>query len=345
MLLKKVPLYLALIVASTFSQFIFFFYSALISRTVKKTPLLISHLIIICALSSYLSLSLYYFGWNSGIAELKIFLSLSVLYFSSKHIRSSFAADDFIVSFIIFSIILLIIYSSFGEVRASRFIDAVPFFTHYLSTYFGLSAAFLLSIARAKYIFWLMLFILLNGSGSPLIVSVVILFVRFYKFVFKPFHLFAALTVGLLSTVSFFSGQTDRGRDLSDFATVDRVILSSAGIDLARSQSATTTIFGRIPGEAIGLDHFIDDDSVRNYVLAENDGLIYPRILHNDFLRIYFNFGIFGLFIFMYSLVSAIKNISLLYGVLIASLFSSVVYVTPLIFIIYVINISSNIRK
>jgi hypothetical protein len=336
--------HISLIFLSTYPSFILFlFFNFILHKNRVRFYLyfLIANCLIIGFILFYISDDYF----KEVFPELKILLSLFVIY-SSIFINHFWLNKTTLVdSFIIFSFLLLGLSLS-QNLNLIRFSDSAPFFSHYISVYYGLSLSFLMSVASHRQIIFLLFFLVLNSSGSSILVALVILIVRFYKLLIVPKHFVLGLIFAGLLTISFIVGQEQRGRHLSSIKSVDRYIISQAGFNLALNQNIFETIVGSGLGEGLKLDSYIESLPVKEYLLAEYNGKIYPRSLHNDFLRIFFGYGLIGLFIFIYLIMRVTKNnTSLRYGILMASIFSSVLYVTPLVSLIYFINASSRVSS
>lgn len=127
-----------------------------------------------------------------------------------------------------------------------------------------------------------------------------------------------------------------RGRDLLDLASLDRYQLVSAAVQLMASESSLwNLLFGFGTGAPLpnAESYFAPDATVLPWLLAGFgvEGFS-GRLWHNEFFRVYFNFGIIGLILVCSALFFQMgRSAPLLAALAAASFFNSTVYIFPVI--------------
>lgn len=275
------------------------------------------------------------------VSESKTYVFLLLLGLSSKG-RKKISLKDlnkYAKSFVIFGLFLLLLSVLFTG-RFLRFVDFAPFFSHYLTIYFGVSVALVIPFLKSRR--WIMigsLLILLNASGTGIIALIVVLSSLYLK---RPFS-FSTILVFILTliiSISFlFIGQSQRGRSIEGFEQIDRVILSIAAIKTIFDSSAKEILIGRPLSSSLPIDDYIEYEPVKEYILAENDGKIYPRNVHNEHLRLVLQFGVIGYFLIWSLLYRFYKERTVIFWILFFAGFTNMILsITPIIFICILIS-------
>ena len=310
------------------------------SKYVKR-----KYFLLITSLNSFVIIKLV-FGINgtislSDLSELKIILFLNILILTEKYTTNQLNSKILKISFIIFGFICLA-YSLIYLGRFTRFIDFIPFYSHYLSIYFGVSAALLWSVYQNS--ITLPFFVLISGSGTAILACLPILLAKLiYGKNIRIFIFYFLLLIFMFSTLLIVQYQT-RGRMLSDISTIDRILFYIGFykyliIDINPMQF----IVGHSFGEHIPIDkHF--PEGYREYLLNERDGYIPPRMFHSDFMRIFLQYGLIGTIltgVLLWRIFA--KNRLLLAVLLFAGLTNAIIYITP-IFVVAFYLLKRNIK-
>jgi len=275
----------------------------------------------------------------NSLSEIKILLFVGILIlviFLRKNGICRFSSSELGESFILFGVSLYLFAIYFGQ-PAFRFLDSMPHFGHYLSIYFGVSCGILLSIVPGRQVAPIGLLAILNGSGTGIVCVAVVVFYRYFysfKILFSP-RIFLGAAFALPLIIAFIAGQDQRGRSVEDFSSIDRVVINMASFQGVSDLSYSEVLFGVRFGDPLPILSHIEFAPIHDYLEAENDGNVYPRNLHSDYFRIFYQFGIFGLLGFFYLFwVGTTHNKPARYGVVAAMFFNSIVFITPVMFIL-----------
>lgn len=270
------------------------------------------------------------------ISESKPFILLLLLTLAIKTAKkySLSHLHIFSKSLILFGIILLFL-SFLSTGRFFRFVDFTPFFSHYLSIYFGVSVALIIPFLKSKK--WILLassLVLINASGTGIIALIVVLSSMVLTKPLKFQTILAFIFLFMIAVFFLFLGQNQRGRSLEGFNQIDRVVLSIAATETIFNSSKKELLVGRPLSSSLPLADFIEFQPVKEYILAENNGYIYPRNVHNEHLRLILQFGIIGYFLVWNLLYNLFKEKRVVFWILFFSGFSNMVLsITPIIFI------------
>lgn len=286
----------------------------------------------------------------NSLSEIKILLFIGILFLiisTRKSGVSRFSPSELGESFILFGVSLYLLALFSGQ-PAFRFLDSMPNFGHYLSIYFGVSCGILLSIVPGRQVVPICLLAFLNGSGTGIVCVAVVVFCRYFysfKFLFSPrIFLGAALTVPLI--IAFIAGQDQRGRSVAEFSSIDRVVINMASFQGLSDLRYSEVLFGVRIGNSLPILSHIEFTPIREYLEAENDGDVYPRNLHSDYFRIFYQFGILGLIGFFYLFsIGTRHNKPARYGVMAAMFFNSIIYVTPLMLVLLAVLVDRNYKN
>ena len=275
----------------------------------------------------------------NSLSEIKLLLFVGILFliiFHRKNGIQRFSSSDLGDAFILFGISLYFLAILLGQ-PFFRFLDSMPYFGHYLSIYFGVSCGILLSIVPTRQALLIILLAILNGSGTGIVCVAMVIFYRYFysfKVLLSPRIFLGALFTGILM-IALIAGQNQRGRSVENFSSIDRVVINIASFKGLDDLSYSEFLFGVRFGNPVPIMNYIEFAPIQEYLESEYDGNVYPRNLHNDYFRILYQFGIFGLIGFLLLFyVSTTHNKPLRYGVMAAMLFNSIVFVTPLMFLL-----------
>lgn len=277
----------------------------------------------------------------SAGSEVKFFFVLGVLSFLILNTTrmSNAVADKFSSGFIFFGFTLYFFAIISGQ-NFFRFLDSMPGFSHYLSIYFGVSCALICSVARNKHVPFLVLLALLNGSGTGIVCLAVVLTLR-YKKIITDLSVGRLMVSGValsLIVAAFIAGQAQRGRSIENYEAIDRYVILTASLQGLRDLNFSEIFFGVPFGSGIPVASHVDFLPLREYLEAEHGGKVYPRSTHSDYFRILYQYGLVGIALFLMLFFSATKqNLPFRYGAGVAMLFNSIVYITPLIFVMLIV--------
>lgn len=291
------------------------------------------------ALFYFMALPFTIYDDINSLSEIKLLLFVSILFLiislRNNGIRR-FSSLDLGDAFILFGVSLYFLAIFFGQ-PVFRFLDSMPYFGHYLSIYFGVSCGILLSIVPSRRAVPIILLAILNGSGTGIVCVAMVLFYRYFyslKILFSP-RIFLGAVFAVVLTGALIAGQNQRGRSIENFSSIDRVVINIASFQGLSDLSYGEFLFGVGFGNPVPILNYIEFAPIREYLEAEYDGNVYPRNLHNDYFRIFYQFGLFGLIGFLLLFYAGTThNKPLRYGVMVAMLFNSIVFVTPLMFLL-----------
>ena len=302
-------------------------------RFVRK-PVFILWLIILLFGVLKLTIALATHGIRfSDLAELKIIIIIIILGLRAKDLKN-YQAKVLLLSFNIFCFVCLV-YAILYLGRITRFMDFIPFFTHYLSIYLAVTAACFSAVYIRKN--FSMIWVFITASGTGLLALFPVLMYKLYqlrkkKIIFLIFLIFTFAMIIFILQVQF-----SRGRDINDLESIDRFIFYAASYEYIYQMSHWKIFFGHGLGEHIGIDKFMPI-AFSEYVLNERDGYIPPRMFHSDLLRVFFQFGLIGVIFIFWSFSLVIKNKLLLFVLIFAGLANSIIYITPIMVVVYYLN-------
>ena len=282
---------------------------------------------------------------NLDIIEWKSFfilITLSLLSLETENINKNISfklisklGNSF--AYVIFAFSLICIYQVFPSIY--RFVDKAPIAGNFISNYFGFICIFASSFFKPgiKKFILLSISLLCGGSGS----LGVIVYLLIYYLSKKSISIKKRLAYTLISIIISISiilpvfrySQITRGRDLSNFATIDRyIIINYVRTYIKEEFNFSDYIIGKGPDKNINLRNIMErytlnkeQNMVGGYLL-DKFKTITGKTFHNDFLRIFVHYGFLGLFIFFrytYKLFS--YDIAFYFSFLFFSLFNSII--------------------
>lgn len=254
------------------------------------------------------------------IVEWKTYVVLLILGFLSLDIKdnsnkqnllniNNFIGSNFSLAIFSFSII------SFYYTAPSifRFPDYSPVATHMISIYFGFLCLLGTSLVRNILIKILLLTLSLIAGGGTTILAVIVYFLFYVIFnenipVKKKLIMFVtSLLISIFIFVPIFIfSQDKRGRDLTDFKNIDRYIGFDFGVRYIRDNyTGLDLLVGKGPDENLEFENFLENYSltlgetfITTYIVNENPE-VSGKNFHNDFLRIFIHYGLFGVLVFI----------------------------------------------
>ena len=274
----------------------------------------------------------------SDLSEFKIIFFITFLLLVNREM-SRRAASTLYISYIMFGLACMIyVFIATGQIV--RFMDRMPGFTHYLSVYFTVTAACFLAVFPTKIVPYV--FVVGSASGTGLLAIIPIFLNRLIKSFRNPYFFVLMLSVAIISISFVLSIQASRGRSLLDITSIDRFLFYSAVYEYFPTMSWKHLLIGHYLGEHIAVANYVPA-SFAEYLLAERDGYIPPRMFHSDYLRIFLQYGFLGMGIILYCLWISVTN-RLLLSVLFAAAFAnSVFYISPIMITVFYLNrISAN---
>jgi len=186
----------------------------------------------------------------------------------------------------------------------------------------------------------LFVFVLFLGSATGLVV-LFFTFLYLYRTRIRGVRFFVFVLVSTVFVFGFYYYNLEyRQRDLFDFSAVDRFQLLSAGLLNAYYEHGFFEVFfGYGVARPLETVWFYFDYSLSTSVVPwlnarrAVDGFT-GLVFHNEFLRLYYNFGLFGCFLVFYVFYLILDNKALFFGVLVASVFGSVLYINMMVFFV-----------
>jgi len=290
---------------------------------------------------------------NLDIVEWKVYLVIIILALISLEENNSqdnttYKKLDFKLGnpliIALFTFTLVCIFQVFPNIYAIyRFADRAPAAERIISTYFGFICLFSFSLLSNIYLKILSLFLAIIGGGGSITISIFV-YMSTYFFYLKNITTKRKIIISfisiLLSTLILFPvfqfSQLRRGRSIADFQNVDRFIIFSYAFKYIDDNfNNIDYIFGKGPDSNVELGVLMEqfsltrrEEQIGKYLLAESDS-VSGKNFHNDFLRIFAHFGIFGLFIFIrYSYLLFSYDVPFYLSILILSLFNSIITTT-----------------
>ena len=220
-----------------------------------------------------------------------------------------------------------------------RYIDFVNIDAS-LSIYMGvtLAAAYLMTSSQLKRLF-LLFFIALSGSGTALASLIVGVFFanREHLLTKWSFRTISILVLLVFLVIGFFYyNLIFRSRSVFDLESLDRFQLMSAGLYFVVNNF---DIFDYIIGYGVARDllgiysYFSDTATVLPWLIGSraSEGFT-GLVFHNEYYRVFYNFGLLGLVAFFYILYQVTRHQKGLFAVVLAaSFFTSTIYITSVI--------------
>lgn len=275
-------------------------------------------------------------GWLSELKILYSLLLMSFIFFKTYPWLIFFKnRNQLIDSFLIFSLIFMLTSLINGGILF-RFVDNFPFDLQYISIYYGISVFILIAISSGYRFYLLCILLLINGSGSAIAGGSLIIIYKFLKFDISVVKKITLTIFGFAIIFSaFIAGQNSRERDLADFENIDRYVLTSAGIEyILNDFELKDHLIGKSFNTEIQAGRYMNS-AIRDYLYAENNRKIFPRNFHNDYLRIYTQYGIIGFFLFAMSIWSFFKkNKIIILGIMVSAIANSLIFISPIIFLL-----------
>jgi len=272
---------------------------------------------------------------------------------------NNFIGSNF--SFSIISFTLISLYYTFPSIY--RFPDYSPVAQHMISPYFGFLCLLATSLVRNFLTKIILLVLCLVAGGGASTIGVAI-YVTFYFLLNKNINLRKKFVIFIITTILstlifiplFIYSQDQRGRDITAYRNLDRYISFDYGQRYIRDNfNGFDLIFGRGADENIDLQNYLEQFSltraeriIGDYIVAETDE-ISGKNFHNDLLRIFLKYGIFGLFIFIrftYNIFS--YNISFYISFLVISFSNSIATISfsaSLLLVVFIIRNMTLILK
>ena len=269
----------------------------------------------------------------SDLAEFKIIFFIIMLLLISRKIPQR-AASTLYTSYVLFGLACMVyVFISTGKII--RFMDLMPGFTHYLSIYFTVTAACFLAVFKSKIIPYF--FVLGSASGTGLLAIIPVFLSNLLKSVKNPVFFVVMLSAGIIGISFILSVQASRGRMLLDLTTIDRFLFYSAIYEYVPTMSWKDILFGHNFGEHIAIDKYVPMHFAE-YLLVERDGYIPPRMFHSDYIRIFLQFGLFGLLFMLYCLWISVSNRLLLIVLFMAAFANSIFYISSIMITVFYLN-------
>jgi len=167
---------------------------------------------------------------------------------------------------------------------------------HISSVYYGVIIVYFAYYCTPNKLPYLLSLGLINASGTGLIGLMLVLTNRYWKKtnLFLLFFLVCAFLFFLYFT------QLERGRNLFDIDSIDRVIILKAYLTYVYEKFTFDMILiGAGPVfNLVDMTIKMENQDIANYLILES-GTITSKMLHNDLLRIFNTFGLSGLILFI----------------------------------------------
>ena len=284
---------------------------------------------------------------NLVFIEMKLvfFIVLFSLFNSNKVKRFLLLDREVLINFFIIAsyLTVAIIYILHGHWYLNRFMDLIYIF-NISSVYYGIIIAYFAYYCSPKQIPYLLVLGIINTSGTGLIGLTLVLVNRYWRGSNLPW-LF--LLVCAIFALLYYS-QIDRGRNLFDIDSIDRVLVLKAYLNYVYEVFTFDMIlFGA--GPLYNLEDFtltIENANLKNYLISESSILV-SKMLHNDFLRIFNTFGLIGLSLtVVFIKKNVIQETPLFLIFMIMSFASSIWYVSSIMILIFFYSMShTSIKK
>lgn len=277
------------------------------------------------------------------LVEQKIFLLPFVLYYLYRSLNITFAHSHLsvLLNFLMVYNLSILIITGF----AFRYVDKLAFGST-LSIYMGIITAIAFTLAGSKlHKFLFLIFTLMSGSGTAVVILGAGHIIKNKKYFLTRVNTktIMLLTFALIFFFIFIVYNLEfRERDILDLDKIDRFQLTSAGLQYIYYEfDFLQIIFGYGVGKDIeGIyQYFSTNASVVPWLINSRADLGFTGLVfHNEFLRIIFNFGIIGCLLVFLLFYRLVDNKTVFYIMLLASLFSSTLYVSSLIAVVFVLQ-------
>lgn len=319
-----------------------------LSRIPKEAALLLA--------TSLYAAALTFLSWGSHantssfLAEGKLFILTLLAFALCYHSRS---IGRIVSPHGMTNVLILINFIYFvGSGGEFRYIDKLPsgsVISIYMSVI--LAFAFILDHRRLPRIL-LFGFILLLGSSTGLVALLAGLAAQWTlsrSRIPTGRLILACLAVFILAVLLYFYTLHYRGRDLLDLASLDRFQLSYAGVTYIWD---TLTFERFLFGYGVGADisdviqYFPPNSSVLYWIKNSRaaDGFT-GLAFHNEYLRVFVNFGIIGTILIWWSIIRFLQTPALRWAIIFASLLNSTIYVTPIFVFAIIAELVMRSRK
>lgn len=310
---------------------------------ITTASLFILSFVILFSIIVYNVFTLYYF-----ISELKIlvlFTLPSFFYLVMKDLDYEEILKSFFKCFSIFVLITTLYgYSVFNEFRYTGILDH----SIYISVCLVLLMSYLYTEITLRWVFITLFNVLMLGSSNGLMIFIIVWGIK----VSLPVIL--KIVPSYFSLFYFYWYVTDfRGREIADggFWEIDRVILINS---LNRFIIEEFSLFNYIFGYGIGrpLSDFqlitrISNNEVNGFVQWFNDfssGGVFPFSFHNEFARIFFNFGLIGIILIFFFLYSYLDKTTF-FVLIIACITNTIIYSTVGLFVLSIMMAVTMLNK
>lgn len=293
----------------------------------------------------YLSTSIYFLvlsliSWDQAATRIIWFAEAKLMLFPLLFIMAGILKSysfGVIPVFVVSVPLILVNTLAFVETNgAFRYLDSselVATLSIYMAIILGTVIPFEKNWLRAVI---LLLFLIWLGSSTGLVALYTSLMAKWWKGTRVSSKLVAIAAMPILIVLFYQYNLLYRSRNIFDLETIDRFQLVEAGIKYAYTyMGLNQVLFGFGVGEVLSeaAKFFNDFSTVLPWLLSSRaldgfTGLIY----HNEYLRIYFNFGLIGLSLTIWCCVVFFRSSPILLLVLgTCSIIGSTVYISIII--------------
>lgn len=238
-----------------------------------------------------------------------------------------------------------------------RFADYAPAASRIISTYFGFACLLSTSLIKNIYLKIIGIILALIGGGGSITISLMIYISTF--FVFKESNnqkkklrtILISLIISLFVFLPIFQySQFRRQRSIAEFQNIDRYIIFNYVFKyIGDNFKFEDYLFGKGPDSNVELGAIMQqytlskrEVQIGKYLLNESD-TVSGKNFHNDYLRIFSHFGLFGVFIFLrFTYILFSYDIAFYLGFLTLSLVNSIATTTFCASLIIIIFIYKN---
>lgn len=188
-----------------------------------------------------------------------------------------------------------------------------------------------------RFIFLILMGMLGSSTGFVALIALIVWLNRssLYQF-WRGRWLIIVLVMAALVSMFYWYNLEFRGRDIFDLASIDRFQLASAAFLFSfENMTIKSALIGFGVGvELLNASQFFSEGATVLPWLLRGFGIdgFTGRLYHNEFFRIFFNFGIIGLILVFWSIKRSLIYSPALFAALIAaSMFNSTVYIFAII--------------
>ncbi|MBN2906940.1 MAG: hypothetical protein JXJ18_09560 [Rhodobacteraceae bacterium] len=233
-----------------------------------------------------------------------------------------------------------------------RYIDQVPsggVISIYMSVIFAIVFLLDRNLIRRGLILGFMVW-LGSSTGLAALVAGVVVQRSFSRGRFSTLYALLALVLLVVFSVLLYRYTLDfRGRNILDLASIDRFQLSSAGVRyIMDTVDLRRFLFGYGTGSELDgiLESFSTDASVLPWLVRARaiDGFT-GLVFHNDFLRVFVNFGMVGSVLVWGTLFRFLRAPELRAMVIVASMLNSTIYINSIFLFVLLAQIMPSDRK